>query len=225
MCKSFKRYPPNVRETFEANLEFFEFFPAFYVDEDPGDRKPEGLFDYYGVSPYIINNLGPFLSNSLGVYFLCLAFILINALVTEQSDWLDAILYAMKRLLIWSFIISYVLSGYLNFVLYSLTALRWYSFKTKWGSINFCLGVALEIFSLITPFLIIQIIKKYAANKSEETPSNPMEENKKKSTNETKKSKEKSKDNAKREAHENRKKSPQESKTKIVLKTQIIEEI
>jgi hypothetical protein len=154
-----RSYPPNVRSTFEANLEFFEFFPAFFIEEDPEDRKPEGLFNHYGVSPYIVNNLGAFLSNSLAVYLASLAFNLINAILAQQNDALDAFLYAAKRLLIWSFIISYVLSGYLNIVMYSVIAVRWFSLKSKWGTINLCLGITLGVFALLIPFIIIKIIK------------------------------------------------------------------
>ena len=139
---------------FDVNFEFFEFFPSFSVDEDPADRQPEGLFGYYDISPYIINNLGPFIANCIGIYLISIFFVFIHAVLSEKNDVLDSVLYSMRRFLIWSFVISYSLSNYLSSCLYSVTALRWYSFQTSWGTANFCIGLVLSAFTISTPLLI-----------------------------------------------------------------------
>ena len=165
-------------------MDVFEFITPIQVDEDPEDRQPEGLLNYYNVSPYIINNLGAFLSNLSGIYFVCLVLLgLKQSFLAKKFVTMGAVLYAFHRIFIWNFIISYYLSCYLSTVLYSVVVLRWFSFKSKWGTVNFCLGLIIGAISISLPFIIMNKIKDFSSlpeNGSKQIDDNDNEKKKQK---------------------------------------------
>ncbi len=146
---------------FESKLELIQIFPAVKLTEDPRDRKPDGLFDKYDVSPYILNNNGATIANSVGFFGLSIAFLLLSACLNDLNNTiLDMILHILKGIIVWNFVISFILSNYQSSVLYAGASLKWYSFESNFGILNFCVGVVYSLFIISIPFLIFLKIRE-----------------------------------------------------------------
>jgi hypothetical protein len=144
---------------FETKLELFQFLPSLNLEEDKRDRKPDGLFDFYNVSPYIVNNSGGIIANSIFIFLICIVFLLLSACITNYNNAIiEMIFHILRGILIWNFFISYVLSNYQSNILYSGCGLKWYSLESEYGIVNFAVACMFGLFNLGAPiFIFIKI--------------------------------------------------------------------
>lgn len=124
----------------EPSLSFFSFYPI-KLDEDIRDSKPDGLFDFYNVSPYIMNQQrGNNRKLNKDIPDLCRIPLLSACMTNNNNAIVDLIFHILRGILIWKFFISYVLSNYQSNMLHLGCGIKWYSFETEYGILNF--GVA-----------------------------------------------------------------------------------
>ena len=160
-------YPPNAIEMFKNKIEPSKFFLKKDILVDPHEQKliEGGTLELYEVSPYFLNNFGEILINLSIIFVTCHVFnFLFNYFQSKNiGKTFMKLLKPIHETLVWSILIVYVSSNYLNLCFLSLVNLVYRPLESFLGILNFSFGIlsfAFAFLLIVYLFCIIRIIKK-----------------------------------------------------------------
>ena len=170
-------YPPNAIGMFENKIEPSKFFMKKPIQVDPKEKKLiEGILELYEVNPYFLNNYGEILINFSIIFLVSQVFNLffhyINTKHGGSQGFIMKILKAIHETLVWSIIIIYLSSNYLNLCFFSTVNLAHRPLSSHYGLVNFTFGVMAFVFAFGTVvyiFFVVKIIKINSSNIKKES--------------------------------------------------------
>ena len=141
-------YPPNAIEMFKNKIEPSKFFLKRPLPVDKHDKGIiEGILELYEVNPYFINNYGEILINFFLILVICHVFNIFCRCKGNSERPLLRLFKSIRFTLVWSLVIIYLSSNYLNLIYFSFLNLKHRPLLSQIGQINFSFGAAAFIFA------------------------------------------------------------------------------